>query len=419
MPTRVILIKHQLRHALVVLGIAGTMTVASASPGMAQESFTRLAELRIHHFTKPEVIVMDSKGNRVDTARLDSEMRFGVPSNTRLKIVIVDPNPLLYKYAFKGVESSPSQNYKAIEQLAAVLQPFAESLKKLAQKPLDAANKGWELASVAGPRKSEYAKLLDDLSTGLGKLATMAGAVKKATVLSVTDPTAAKALAAEETKTFDDLSAQLEQSFEDLEKAGSKILLDLANPHPDTGAITLALHYEPETKDTIKAISAFRTDAAAIGVPLDIGDVSFVAGQIQTATFSITLRDDATDPLKASRGAGQFKAIVEPLSPVAYSFAPGYVYTWVRKVAGVSNQQMAGILNVTPRRWISSDFSAGFNLGVTGTDAGLGVMAGMSVTLARGVQVGLGAIYRDVGKDGRDFRPGGYLLLAVDLGKKK
>lgn len=402
----------------------GTATLAlSVAPCFAQESFTKLAELRIQHFTKPEVIVMDPKGNRVDTARLESEMRFGVPSNTRLKIVIVDPNPLLYKYTFKGVESAPSENYKALEQLAAVLGPFAGALKKLAgtSEMVSIMETSKAVPKSEAPRAIDT--LLADLSRDLEALTKMAAAIATATAQSVTDPGGAKTYAADETLDVDAVAKRLEQTFAELEKTGSRIVLNPPKPggayDPAAGVLTLALHYEPETMDAIKAVKAFRADAAAIGVPMELGDVSFVAGQIQTATFSITLRNDVSDSLKASRGAGQFKAVVEPLSPVAYSFAPGYVYTWIRKVPGVSNQQMAGILNVTPRRWISSDFSAGFNLGVTGTDAGLGVMAGMSVMLARGVQVGLGAIYRDVGKDGRDFRPGGYLLLAVDLGKKK
>lgn len=485
-----------------VLWTVGLAILGSAGTAQAQQSFKKVAELRIYHFTKQEVQVIDSAGNRRDLARLESEMHFGVPMDTRVKIVVQDPNPLLYSYSWHGVTATPTDNYKTIEQLATALNAFARqvettkdanhketidaALKTLNEKQvtlaaasalaakaksdLEAYRRGVKLNSLSDPQMQRLAQLegsareaqsnekarnveartaelklslarliqerheaivaagiteerLSSLGAALKDLSEMASKVPDIIAESTTDSAAAKETAALHLHDLNALSSKIAELYSTLEAAGSAVIRGIA-PLDGPGdalieTLTLALHYELETKSTISKLKEFRAAAGAINVPIVVGEVDFSPLEVQAARFSIDLLDGASDPLRPSRGTGEFHAAIEPLSPVVYSFAAGYVYTWLRKVPGVSNQQAAGLLSITPRKLIWSDLALSINLGVTGNPDGPGFMLGGSANLARGIQVGIGVVYRDVGTDARDYRPGGYLLLGVDFGKKK
>lgn len=239
------------------------------------------------------------------------------------------------------------------------------------------------------------------------------------------------------------LSKDVNLAFEQIDDAefdlvrvvGTQSIENVQQSNPALFAILLAKDQEEKVRKSLESADAFAQKVAKIDVPLTLGNVSYAAGKVSTAKFTIQPREEyASLALKSGRKTGTFEIEFAPRSPVLFGFGGALVYSFVEKPEFGTRtedgkttiirkddgdeyvaQNVAAILTLTPRGWFDPEFGAGFFIGVTPEDDELAFYLGAGIRAFSLVNVGLGWTYQEVPKLADGLRVGGEIAKPEDL----
>lgn len=410
---------------------AAMLVCGLATNARAQESQIKLATVEVHHFLSKEVIVTDSRGRRASTAQLTPALRFNMPIDTQARIIVVDPNPLLFVYSKGTFTTANTANYEALAAFAKSLEPISGGLGKtanvkLSEKIAAFLQKGASV-SEAPAELPPFDKInigtFTDLGNHLTALRDIAAKVPAIVEKSATAPGEARSDALAEESGLAEHADAAEKIFADLDGAAGQILERFGDSrvveHPLLPAFTLARQGKADALALIKTLRQFEKDAHGILEPIDLGTTGYDSAKDQIAAFEITPRKDTKDTNQAAHASGAFTATFVPQSAVALAVFAGVVYIHIVGDDGLTKTNIAALLTATPHALSTAGMSMGLQVGVTGDSRGLGMLLGVSATLYDRLGVGGGFAYQDIATTGRNYKPGWYVQLVIDLAKKQ
>jgi hypothetical protein len=153
------------RRLLVSLGVL----LLIAPPSAPAERTTRVVDLVIRH---ADGKVDTREGDRVvEVGTLDETMEYKQRHNEVIKIVVADPNPLLFSYKWKGVTRTKTADFEAATKFAESLAALGPLLKALTGVPSteaaaaaaeDARASGEEIQAARYEDSAEKLKALEE-----------------------------------------------------------------------------------------------------------------------------------------------------------------------------------------------------------------------------------------------------------------
>jgi hypothetical protein len=393
----------------------------AAQPAFAQRTTPALQIAEVSQ-SDNTVTVKNFAGAITSRAELASAkktpIRIPATLDTSTRIMLLDPNPLLFTYTWKDITSEDSADYTAIVALTALLKGVAGHLETLSQQADPAAARAnVETAMKAlGPDP----KWIASFSEALTSVATMADKTPAILQTAVQNPEQAKLDAERALAALDDSAKAIADGFQAVDRGIASMIADIAKQkgNPALAAyLALLKTAEPDARKTVELLMAFSRDAQKIGVPLIVGTVPYSSTQTQTAT--VVIARTKANPNKDTGLEGTYTFTITPHSRVDISIAPAYIYSWVKGAPEASGQTLAAMVTVAHRPETSRMLVFGLSLGLSPRSKGLDFYVGPSVRVADRFQLGGGFSWTDTKDDGKAYKPGGYLLLSVDLFPKK
>ena len=401
----------------------------AAQPAFAQRTTPALQVAEVSQ-TDDTVTVKNFAGAITSRAELASAkktaIRIPATLDTSTRIMLLDPNPLLFTYTWKDITSADSTDYTAVVALTTLLKGVAGHIASLAaQQGVDATAEasrttGRDAALMALKSAGADTTWLGSFSKALTDVAAMADKTPAILQTAVKNPAQAKIDAKQALADLDAAAKTIDDGFQAIDKAIASMIAAIAAQKPDpalSAYLALLKTAEPDARKTIELLMALNRDAQKIGVPLVLGTVPYSSTQTQTAT--VVIAKTKANPNKDAGIEGTYTFTITPHSPVDISIAPAYIYSWVKDASEASGQTLAAMVTVAKRPETSKMAVFGLSLGLSPRSKGLDFYVGPSVRVADRFQLGGGFSWTDTKDDGKAYKPGGYLLLSVDLLPKK
>ncbi|MBK9240010.1 MAG: hypothetical protein IPL75_07035 [Acidobacteria bacterium] len=309
-----------------------------------------------------------------------------------------------------ALRARESEKQTLLNEIAAEFRRMAvESIKKEGASRRTAA----VAALTAAGRDDEW---LSALATAMSEVSAIAEGVPAILKQAANDPQGAKVAAALLTAKLEQHRNAVDQGYAAAGKALKSVLAAIGDGTADAtiaAYVALLRTVEPDARKTIEILTTFQADAQKIGVPVTLGTVPYSATQSQTAT--VVIAKTKGNPNKETTSEGTYSLTIDPYSRYEVSIAPAYIYSWVKNQPGASGQTLAAVVNFAIRPENSRMLVPALNVGLSPKSTGLDFYLGLSVKVADLFQLGGGLSWTDIKDDGKEYKPGGYLLLSVDL----
>ncbi|MBN1274367.1 MAG: hypothetical protein JXB26_19065 [Candidatus Aminicenantes bacterium] len=403
---------------------------------------TKIVTLVIDHGSGEAYIELGDKSQR-DYQRLKNGEKhyFMIKSGEKMFIELRRPNPVLYEYKWKGIEKQKTQDYESALKLADILKeiikPFEE--KKLQEEisKIEYNLKNFRFTDSERKNKKERINYYTNLQKKISALeisklinfirdailyAEQIPELKKVSMGSDNEVNAAKSKVRKwnvenlEKKILDCYKKIDEHQISFIKNPG-KQMMDPIIPYgensPDEIDLKLILFAKDQQSNILKTLESLKIFAEAFLkineiIPLD--EMEYSSSERAVGSIDVKASDS-----KAEKGKlGKYDVVVEPCTPVRFTFMPTIVYSFVKndegKAAGWITPLVFGII---PKPFDDPIFGGEFQLGVNPGKDKLGLFLGAGFRIYEKIFFGAGATYQQIGED--DYKFGWYLNVAYEL----
>jgi hypothetical protein len=335
------------------------------------------------HLVHRQNVFLNDTSARIETHTLKQDMGFEIASNEEVRIVVDDPNPLLFTYTLNGIEKKDTQDFLLASQFAGQLQALGKVLggvtdkgdmvalstemmtggADLMERSLKSGTQKFSAAEKEKLKKYvEYIKreqskegqienILDKYSINQDFFTTLGGDVLNlsseiARIPALIEASAGDIASVQRVKaevqdwTLKNLGTDLRDKLKQIDTVEFelfKVVGPVSVDHIDKVdsrlyAVLITKDQSSKVLDLLNTAETFATSVSEIDKQVEIARVPFSA--TQDATVSITIKTVEANS-KIAEKTGRFhdtlKIKFSPRSPVHFGFGGAAVYSFVKK----------------------------------------------------------------------------------------
>jgi hypothetical protein len=406
-----------------------------------------VTEIQIVHALGRIFVIENGTLSTSEGYPLEAGSTIDVPKGHEVRVVIVDPNLVLYQYKLEKLTPIITENQKELLELATSLDALAKTLAAGIQKAGDERGK---LATKEAESCNDSIEAVKSFKAAVDSIEKARKESQTVIVTSFAKLDRAKELVRD--WNLPELQKKLTKAREDLDKVTDK-LLESVQPNPCAGIVALARDRARDVQKTLDELKSLSDLVEQSGTPIALTPFTVKITENQPVKISISRTKLYPDSLPPNaRFVGDTTITVAPRSRVDISVAPAMVYSFVRDPAFEAEEKngqifirekenpykgldLAAMLELEPHAWDLGPLNLGVQLGVMpqsdwGLFLGFSMRASDLFTFGAGVafqkvkrlQEGLSPnqqiASKDLLKTEDDFDQGLYLHLTVSLPKK-
>ena len=412
-----------------------------SSMGLGMEPQNRRTTLLLDHENN-EIRILTG-GTDSKAGSFDNRAFFDIHKGESVNICLINFNPLIYEFKWKGISRTLTNNYQAIQEYTNISKEAAAYFKniKAAESGRSAGRSGLKdeekkneddadkkIKEILGDVSETF---FDNLSTSLNNLAAISDNdnIHRLISLSLTD----------KHKLYDEVSGyqiaskikSTQDALKKIDQAELKIVTKYSEWSRNTALAkriteisNILLLFHDQQQNIIKLceeLQVFSDNVAAIFDKKLVGTIEYSKTEDIKAEFGITLVKGLNLKNAENRPLGNFELTFSPHSVFQITLGAVGAYSFVKTTDSEGKEKKLGwnmfpAITIIPRLWEDPSLELGFQLGASLKDSYPTFIFGLSVYFYETIFIG-GGLHIQFFKD-EASKAGPYLALGWQPTKK-
>lgn len=409
-----------------------------SSMGLGMEPQNRRTTLLLDHENN-EIRILTG-GTDSKAGSFDNRAFFDIHKGESVNICLINFNPLIYEFKWKGISRTLTNNYQAILEYTEISKGAAAYFKNIANaasarkaersaKPEDERKReedaDTEIDEILGQISEEYFR---ELSRCLDKLTDLSSNIPRLVSLSLKDKDELKKEVSE--YNIDNKIKSMQDALKKIDQAELKIVTkyskwsmntDLTKRVTEISNILLLFHDQQQSIIKLcEELLVFSANVTEIFKKKSVGTIEYSKTEDIKAEFEITLKESNV-PKPPNRPIGNFELTFSPHSVFQITLGAVGAYSFVKTTDSEGKEKKLGwnafpAITIIPRLWEDPSLEVGFQLGASLKDSYPTFIFGLSVFFYETVFIG-GGLHIQFFKDDAS-KAGPYIALGWQPTKK-